>query len=600
MHYLSYAQEEDTSSSRLVQWKNNIYKLAVNAVTRGKKDSMPADVLEHKSEDPFLPYDGKGIRRVTILRFGFEKTFEDTSKGINYFGTRILNHLHRNTREWVIRNNLFFKVKEPLDAYQMADNERYLRSLEFIQDARILVDCIEDEPDSVDVTIVTKDLFSLSGELGELTSSRFYGNVSNANVLGLAQKVKFSMLWDNQRDPGFGYQFEYTKNNVAGTFINGSAGYTNIKPDLGEGRRTEHGWFLKFERPLPSASSTFAGAISTTHYHSQNSFARPDSSFYRYRYDGYDGWIGYNIGAKKFLRHADMKNRYFISIRYFNYDFTETPFQYKNQFYYTFNDRQALLTQFTFFRQNFYKTNYLYDFGNTEDMPYGYNIAVVGGWYKQMDLSRPYIGVDANRYVVTSKGYIMQYYVRTGGFFNSGKLDDAALLFGSSMYSRLFVFNKLKMRQYFNLSYTRQINRQTLFPLNINNSFGLPNYSVDSLTGNQRISFQSETTFFLTPKLFGFKFAPFVFGDGVLLTPEHQKFSKSSLYYGIGGGVRTRNENLVFGTIELRCVYFPRREKDNKAFKFSLTTNLRFRYNTNYVKAPDIIQLNSDIDNKIN
>jgi len=35
--------------------------------------------------------------------------------------------------------------------------------------------------------------------------------------------------------------------------------------------------------------------------------------------------------------------------------------------------------QFTFFRQDFYKTNYIYGFGTTEDVPQGYNVAVTFG-----------------------------------------------------------------------------------------------------------------------------------------------------------------------------------------------------------------------------
>jgi hypothetical protein len=103
---------------------------------------------------------------------------------------------------------------------------------------------------------------------------------------------------------------------------------------------------------------------------------------------------------------------------------------------------------------------------------------------------------------------------------------------------------------------------------------------------------------FLKYKLLGFKFAPFVFADATFLTPQ-QNFSKSDAYYGIGWGVRTRNENLVFGTIEARMVYFPRNVPQNNRFKILTTINLQFRYNTTYVNKPDIVQLNVDPYNTI-
>jgi hypothetical protein len=213
-------------------------------------------------------------------------------------------------------------------------------------------------------------------------------------------------------------------------------------------------------------------------------------------------------------------------------------------------------------------------------------------------LSRPYIGIDANRYVASGRGFFIQYFLRTGGFLKSGQIQDGGLLAGGSIFSPLFLYRNIKIRQYARLSYTKQFNRVGLEQLKINNPFGLRYFSSDSALGDQRISFHSETFFFLRYKLFGFKFAPFAFADVTALTPEKEKFFKSDFYYGLGGGMRMRNENLVFNTIELRFAYFPRKINE-EAFKISISTNIRFRYNSNYIKAPDIIQLNSDDTNNI-
>jgi hypothetical protein len=67
----------------------------------------------------------------------------------------------------------------------------------------------------------------------------------------------------------------------------------------------------------------------------------------------------------------------------------------------------------------------------------------------------------------------------------------------------------------------------------------------------------------------------------------------------LGAGLRTRNENFVFGTIELRFIYFPRTVPGNNAFKITITTNLNFRFNSTYVTEPDIVQSNTDNNNGI-
>ena len=231
-------------------------------------------------------------------------------------------------------------------------------------------------------------------------------------------------------------------------------------------------------------------------------------------------------------------------------------------------------------------------------MPYGYNIALTGGWYKQLTLSRPYAGVDANWYIVSKKKDFIQYFFRAGGFLNDRKIQDAGVLVGSSIFSRLYLYKGIKIRQYLNVSYTKQFNRVGLDPLRIDNVFGIRYFSSDSVFGNQRMSLHTETSFFLKYKLLGFKFAPFTFADFSLITPEEQTFSKSALFYSLGGGVRTRNENFVFGTMELRIAYFPRKSTQSESFKIQTTINIQFRYNNTYVQAPDIIQLNTD-NNKV-
>jgi hypothetical protein len=84
-----------------------------------------------------------------------------------------------------------------------------------------------------------------------------------------------------------------------------------------------------------------------------------------------------------------------------------------------------------------------------------------------------------------------------------------------------------------------------------------------------------------------------------LLTPPNQNFSKSAIYDGIGAGIRSRNENLIFNTIELRAVYFPVPTPQNNTFKIMLNTGLQFRYNNTYVRQPDVVSLNSDGLNSI-
>ena len=588
---------------------NNIFLFFRNAISRGGEadtnikpiiagqvdSSQLATALNQKAESPFVPYEGKIIRRIIIKTYGFEQTFTDTAKRLQYFGTRLLNQAHRKTRDWVVRNSLFIKEHTPLNAFKVADNERLIRSLNFIQDARILVNYLPDAEDSVDLVVIVKDLFSIGGELASLAPNSIHGNISEANFLGMGQRIQGGIIAEQNRHPAFGYQLLYTKTNMY-RFVNVAASYTQINNNLKDGTPDEEAWFLRLERPLYAPYAHLAGGISLGTFESFNRYLRKDSLFFKYRYWTHDTWLGWNLGGDRFLSNTSVRDRKFVSIRYFKNHFTDVPYQIADQFNFRFNDREAALAQFTFFRQDFYKTNYIFGFGTTEDVPSGYNVALTTGYYRQLgvtDLKRFYGGVDANNFVVTRRGGFVQYFFRAGGFLRHGNVEDAGGVIGASYYSPLFLFNTMKIRQYINFSYTKQFNRIGIDALTLNNPFGLRYFSGDSVVGSQRFTLHSETSFFINFKFLGFKFAPFAFGDISLLTPEGRSFDRSSLYHGFGAGVRTRNENLVFNTIEFRMVYFPRKTQQNESFKIMINTGIQFRYNSVYVKAPDVIFLNS-------
>lgn len=587
-------QENKKTLSKKNQFFHNIFKRIKSSITVSKPDSIiKATILNTKSVIPFSEHKGKVIRNITTEELGFEKVFTDTSKSINYYGTRLLNALHTDTYDWVIRDNLFIKKGMVLNPYMLSDNERYLRSLEFIQDARILVKPIKGIPDSVDIVVVTKDLFSITGSVDIGGAERQKLTAAETNLAGAGQKIQITALRDIHRRPEYGYDFLYSKNSLLHSFITATAGFSRIRSDR-TGRDNVEATYLMLSRPLISPYSRVAGGLDWRFNKSNNVYNESDSLFRNYKNASFDLWAGYNIGLKKLLEDNNSRNRTFVAIRYLRNHFSQTPFQFGKGYNTLFNNVNAVLGEVTFFTQEFYKANYIYNFGTTEDVPYGYNVALTAGWYKQIDLARPYFGINANRYFASDKGKFSQYYLRTGAFINKGRFEDASVLIGGSLYSKLYLFPHFKMRQYFKYSYTRLFDRVIYDPVQINNSFGLRNFRADTLRGSQRISMYAESLFFAKLKLFGFQLAPFGFTAATLLTGQDNNFKRSDIFTGIGGGLRTRNVNLVFGTAEVKFIYFPRKAQDMNAFQVSFNGNIRFRYNTNYIKLPDVIQLNNE------
>ena len=576
---------------------NNIFQQGLNSVKKSPDAGPDYSYLNGKSESPYLPYEGKIIRHINITTFNFDRSLTDTSKHDSSWAARTGNNLHRSTRKFVIRNNLFIKENTPVNAYMLADNERFIRTLDYIHDARIIINEIPNNPDSIDITIFTKDLFSIGGGGASNGLNHINADVYDANFAGMGQRIEATGLYDYNRRPNWGYGGLYRKENVFHSFVDATVGYStmSISPYTHAEESTE---YVSLTRQLVSPYSRYAGGLTISQNQSYNLYYSPDSIVYPYKYFLFDAWAGYNIGIKTLTASNNtIRDRRFFALRYYNRDFSQYPPQVMTlsgpAFNPIYNSSRALLGQFTFFRQDYYKTQYIYGFGTTEDLPYGYNIAVTGGWHQQLNLQRPYAGLNVSDYIATDRGDFIQLFLKSGGFLHNNKVQDGSFLIGATAFSRIIFLNSTKIRQYINVSYTQLYNRVTYAPLYIDNFYGLRGFLTDSAYGTRRLSLQLETEFYLRYKLLGFQFAPFPYGDLSLITPENGPYSHSALYSSIGGGVRARNENLIFETIELRAYFFPIAPNNMRGFKVVLNSNIRYRYSSNYITAPDLVKLNT-------
>lgn len=549
----------------------------------------------------FSPYQGKIIRNINVRQLDFYQSMDDTSaERKKYFGTQILTKFHKTSRVSIIRNNLFIKKGDVFYATVAADNERYLRTISYIRDARLNIDSIPGT-DSIDITVITKDLFSITGSIGSFSSSSFRGSVAEYNLLGLGQSIYYSGSYEKDRRPSYDGSFGYRYNNVLGTFADLTAYVSKIGQNIITGDRNETYQSIEFSRPMFSQYKRFMGGVKLNHAKTRNVYPNliPENRYFHYRYTTFDVWGGLNMNVKRYIEDEKNHLRQFIALRYVKYTFHNAPDQIITPFDMRTNSREMALAQFTLFKQDFYQTRYFYGFGTVEDIPYGFNYNLTAGWYRQRRSSRPYLGLDLNNYQLTQKGDIFQFFLR-GGLFVKNGIQDAGYVLGSTFYSRVIPWGGTKVRQVMRASYSEIFNTVTTYPLRINNSqFGLNAFSSDSVWGSRRMSIHSETRFFTPCKVFGFVLAPYLSGDISFVTPMKGAIKRSSLYMGIGPGLRIRNENLVFGTIEFRTMYFPRHSEGQNSFKVGMSANIRFRFNTNYVNKPDIYNLNDDPNSTI-
>lgn len=542
-------------------------------------------------------YNGRYIRQIIIQTLPFGVSIGDTTKKINNMLTHLADDLHYKSRDYVIRNNLFFREKDPLSAYLLADNERHLRDLPFINDARIIVSPIRGKKDSVDIIVLTKDVLSIGGSVDMRGPQNTSVVLKEDNHLGWGDRLQLQALYERDRKVPFGYGGQYIKRNLAGSFIDVSLGHLTYENALTTGRREETKSFVQLLKPLvnPYMLWTYAAEFSV---HQSNNMYLDDTLFikdYDYRYITADIWAGWNITADRiFSMNKNDRLRTLISARIFKQEFSKKPERYEQDYYFPYADLTAALGAITIYKQIFYKTQYIYGFGRNEDVPEGNEATITAGWTRKNGIERPYLGLEWQQYFFNHSEHYFNLAIHTGSYLNHGKLQDASLLTSLEYFSPLNEWGtKWKQRLFLTASYTKQFNTLLDGPLYAEGTYGLPSFSNNYIPGERRITAKIESVFFSPWSILYFKLAPFTFTNATYFKQHNYDGTVANKFFpSVGGGLRIRNESLTFGTMEVRAHFFPDKSVMKNSWLFEFNTNLRFKYNKDFIKRPDFIELN--------
>jgi hypothetical protein len=576
------------------------FNILLNNVIKNFKRESPYNdsvSLPKTNEAAFDPYGGLFIRNIVIERVPFGVSIGDTSKRLINSLTNLANDLHHITKTNVVRRNLFFKKGEPLKPFLMADNERYLRQLLYLQDAEFFIARTAPGSDSVDVFVEIKDVFSMGGAINSLGLKQTSLELREDNFAGSGNAAVLYTLYDDKRKNNFAFGGEYENRNLAGSFINTKIGYQSFYPAI-YGPKEDNNYYVDFHKPLVNRYMKWTYELSAS-YHNTSNVYNPDSLYFsdtRYRYYNIEAWSGYNINADNFSKQEETeKLRKLIGVRYLAQKFIDVPQKYESTYDWKYQTINAALATLTFYRQNFYKTQYIYGFGRNEDIPEGLLLSITSGYTKRQDAKRPFVGFNFERYHFNKRKNYLSYKIAAEGYLHRTSIEDLNFLGSIFYFDHLKpIGTKWKQRFFLNFDLAQQVNTIYNEPLFANSQFGLPEYGNEIIDnqktgGSLRSTAKIESEFFSPWSVVAFRFAPFVFGHLGVFSPYHYK---TKVLSSVGGGIRTRNESLVFGTIELKAYYFPEKNFHNERFRFSLSTNVIFKYNNQFVKKPDFIQIN--------
>lgn len=516
-----------------------IYDLVIVA-----PDTINSKRITGTSDARYVNYSGKKIRKIEIQRLNvFGTNFSNPASNNPKKFENLLNKTHVNTSERIIRKNLIFHEGDTVFPLILSDNERLLRQLSFINDARIMVVPVSD--DEVDVFVLTKDVYSLGASYSYKGLQEGSVSVFEKNILGMGHEFGFDIPFDSRRSDSPGFGVHYLVDNIWKSFVNLNVYFLN-----GLDEKT-YGFSLS--RRFLSSVSKYAGGISvrqmsTTVDINNNPVPEP------LKYNLQDYWV-----SRSFLISEEKVSRIIFGARYTNNNVFDRPLILPNS-YYSLQKYRMYMGSAALSIQKYYKSNLIYSYGRTEDIPYGGLLKVtLGREFNEFNefKKRTYVGTEISFGKSNKKlGY---FYTSAGlaSFINGSQAKQGILSLSLKYFSNLIPLKDYKIRNFINVDYTRGFDRNTDESLNFIKDNGFSGFRNDSISGGQRLSLSLESVLFSPANIYGLRFAFFGFTDLSYLSGTNEIIGNGIALSSIGLGIRIRNDNMVFNTLQIRLSYFP-------------------------------------------
>lgn len=534
------------------KFTNRLYGLIVD--TGDSSNQTEEDIV--RSETPFLPYQGKIIRSVNFRKVPLlEGSVLDTAAVPGTVVGEFVNKMHMNTRNYVIRKNLLFTQGNQVDAFTFADNERILRQLRVLKDARIYLKA-DDSGDSVDVLVVTQDVASIGVSGNYYSLNNFIGNLFDVNMLGTATQFEVSYFYNANESKKHGYGLLLRDPNLFGSFGTGSIQYSD--------NYLRNQFLVEYSREFLTPRTKYGGGAS--YYVTRENFLPNEVDTLRLPYTAHNSDIW---GGRSF--QIDTRSNFVISGRLNKRIFSSRPYIAEDSNRY-FTNRTLALISMALLERKYMRTHLIRGFGRTEDIPIGkFAILTTGREFSEFG-DYTYYGLDLGYSMYLQRLGYFNNRISFSSFMGNNTWQDGFFQLGTSYFTPLIDLNKMRIRQFIDIDYTKGFRRVYDNIIKLAGKWetdsGLPPL------GNERLTISGETVYFTTWYFYGFRFTFYHRFELNMLAYNTRLFSKQNYFPAIKAGIRTLNENLVFPTLSLNFAFYG--NASGHPNKFAVTLNANF------------------------
>ncbi|RKZ12782.1 hypothetical protein DRQ50_11440, partial [bacterium] len=422
------------------------------------------DELDGRAEvlvDQYEQYAGKRIDVVivhSVLRF--TEMPDSNASSTSVWLSVLAGKFRSYTNESVVRQFLLFDSGDSLEPFAIADSERLLRGLEYINDARVLVLPMDPDTDSVAVIVEYRDRWPLGVTGTIITSDRYNVGLYTTNLAGRGIRFDNRFIINRAGDPSLGYFGSLSRENIGGTFIDGLIAYEDSWQAL---NRT-----ISIERRNRHYRIRWVGGLRVADLTARDNGGVPD------RHEDLDYWAGrvfpvtkgkaYRTGARRTLTPA------FSHLRR---NYLDRPAEVDADTLQRYHNQRTTLGGLTFQRRIDVKTSYLFRMGEAEDLPRGMTIKASAG-YEDGEYHRRTAGsVESIGIYINDRGHVVAGSLGFSGYWRDANLEDGVFKTEAVYITPLMGTGRYQNRIYSNLEYVLGIDRVNPDGLTLGNQSGI-------------------------------------------------------------------------------------------------------------------------------
>jgi len=520
--------------------------------TRKSKPSKKASTQRYYLKKAFDKHEGKIIRNInieTLDPFGYsvDNTKDQPEKGIEKFG----NALHAKSKNFTIRNILLFKKNEPLDSIIAKESERLIRRQRFVRSVIIKPLPIENNKDSVDISIRVLDSWSLI-PTGSISGSRANFELSERNVFGLGHELSHDFT-QRFSDKSNSQNSRYLIRNIKNSFTNVTLNYNeSLEKNISKSIRVERLFFSPLTR--------LAGGIFLENRAFSDSLPNLSNEFetIRFKNETRDFWFGHAFklfgGKNEDYRTTNLVTT--IGYKKINYIKTPTLEIDPNRF---FANEELYLASIGVNTRKFAEDKYLFNFGIIEDIPFGQVYSITGGFQNKNNQKRAYFGgrfAYGNYFDFGYLGINSEW----GSFFEGRDTRETTFKIEANYFTNLIYFGDWKIRQFIKSSIVIGNNRVPILKdrVMLGDDDGIQGFNNPLISGIRKATITLQTQTYVPGSWHGFRFSPFYNMTLGMLGNETDKFLNKSLLSKFSIGVLINNDYLVFNSFQISFSFYPK------------------------------------------